>query len=137
VLALHAGDDLRGGVGGVFHDLVRLAVQIEDRVVGCLNPDILATLADALVFSGLVLATIEACSERGIGAAVTLGGRHEYPVMPALDFTERIASAPRKFWLAVMIVPSMLNSITACDLLIASAWASASRPAELLHHCIV
>jgi hypothetical protein len=31
-----------------------------------------------------------------------------------------------------MIVPSILNSITACDLLIAAACANASRSAELL-----
>jgi hypothetical protein len=33
-----------------------------------------------------------------------------------------------------MIVPSILNSITACDLLIAAACANASRAAELLFH---
>jgi len=33
-----------------------------------------------------------------------------------------------------MIVPSILNSITACDLLMAIACASASRAAELLFH---
>jgi hypothetical protein len=36
--------------------------------------------------------------------------------------------------LAVMMVPSILNSITACDLLIAADWANASRAAELLFH---
>jgi hypothetical protein len=36
--------------------------------------------------------------------------------------------------LAVMIVPSILNSITACDLLIAADCANASRAAELLFH---
>jgi len=41
----------------------------------------------------------------------------------------------RKFWLAVMIVPSILNSITACDLPIAVACAIASCEAELLRHC--
>jgi hypothetical protein len=32
------------------------------------------------------------------------------------------------------MVPSILNSITACDLLIAADWANASRAAELLFH---
>ena len=40
-----------GDVGGEFHDLEGLAVVIENRVVGCLNPDLLAALADALVFA--------------------------------------------------------------------------------------
>lgn len=33
--------------------------------------------------------------------------------------------ASRKFWFAVTMVPSSLNSITACDLLMAAACASA------------
>jgi hypothetical protein len=87
--------ELRGDLGGVFHHLVRLAVQIKNRIVGGLNPDILATLADALVFPRLILATIEVVPERAIGAAITLGGRHEHAVMPALDFAERIAEKNR------------------------------------------
>jgi hypothetical protein len=43
-------------------------------------------------------------------------------------------SVLRKFSLAVMIVPSMLNSMTACDSLIAAAWAKAFRTAELLRN---
>jgi hypothetical protein len=50
------------------------------------------------------------------------------------DFRQRVAIASRKFWLAETTVPSMLNSITACDLLMASAWASASRALVLLLH---
>jgi hypothetical protein len=36
--------------------------------------------------------------------------------------------------LAVVIVPSILNSITACDLFIAAACANASRADELFFH---
>src|ERR1700759_947180 len=45
--------------------------------------------------------------------------------------------ASRKLGLAVIMVPSMLNSMTACDLLIASAWASASRAFALLRHIVM
>ena len=51
VLQLGGGD-----IGGELDDLERLAVEVEDRVVGGLNPDLLAALADALVFRGLELA---------------------------------------------------------------------------------
>ena len=45
----HALDLLRGDVGGELDDLERLAVGVEDRVVGRLDPDFLAALAEALV----------------------------------------------------------------------------------------
>ena len=55
--------------------------------------------------------------------------------MLALDFVKPITERSRKFWLAAMIVPSKLNSITACDLPIAVACAIAFAAADLLRHC--
>ena len=84
-------DFLRGDVGGVLDDLERLAVQIEDRVVGSLNPDFLAAFADAAVFAGLVFAAVQLGPEFAVfGArAVRFVGKHA--VMLAFDFVERVA----------------------------------------------
>ena len=41
--------NVRAHVGGVFDDLHRLAVQVEDGVIRCLYPDLLAVLAKAFV----------------------------------------------------------------------------------------
>ena len=51
VLQLGGGD-----VRGELDDFERLAVEVEDGVVGGLNPDFLAALADALVFRRLEFA---------------------------------------------------------------------------------
>ena len=74
LLAALARDHLGGDVGGVFHDLERLAVEVEDRVVGGLDPDLPAALADALVFAGLEFAAVQLGPERAIGLAVALIG---------------------------------------------------------------
>ena len=68
-LGLADGGDLAGVVGvlqlllghvrGILDDLERLAVEVEDRVVRGLDPDLLAPLADPLVFRRLVLAAVE------------------------------------------------------------------------------
>ena len=89
-LSLFMGDRLGGGVGGVFHHLVGLAVEIADRVVGSLDPDLLAALADPLVLGGLELAAVQAGPEFAIGFAL-LGRRHEHRVMLALDLVEPVA----------------------------------------------
>jgi hypothetical protein len=88
---LHARNDLSGGVGWVFHDLERPSIQIEDRIVGGLNPDFLATLADPLVFAGLIPAAIEAVPELAISGAVAFRRLHKRAVVLARDFAERIA----------------------------------------------
>jgi len=56
--------------------------------------------------------------------------------MLALNLAERITERFRNFSLAVTIVPSRLNSITACDLLIASTCANAACATELLRENI-
>ena len=82
---------LRGDVGREFGDAERLAVLVEQRVVGGEDPDLAAALADALVFAGLVFAAVQPGPELAIGRAVALSLRHEQAVMLALDFGQRIA----------------------------------------------
>ncbi len=64
-------DLLRGDVGREFDDLERLAAAVEDRVVGRLDPDLLAALADPLVFGGLVFAAVEPRPEFPIGGCLS------------------------------------------------------------------
>jgi len=85
---------LRGDVDGELDDLAGFAVAVEDRIVGCLNPDFAAALADPLVFRRLMLSAIETGLERAVFRALAHRGRDEHGVMFALDFlkpiTERI-----------------------------------------------
>ena len=74
-----------------FTTLKGLPVVVEDRIVGRENPDLLAALAEPLVFRRLELATVEARPEFAIGGAVALAGVDEHAVMLALDFGQRIA----------------------------------------------
>ena len=123
---LHALDLLRGDVGRELDHPDRLSAGIEDRIVGGLDPDFAAALAEALVLRGLEFAAVQPGPEFAIGRALALGRIDEHAVMLALDFGRACnPRASRKFWFAVTMVPSSLNSITACDLLIASACASA------------
>ena len=55
----HALDLLRGDVGGELDHPDRLAVLVQDRIVGGLDPDFLAALAEALVLRGLEFAAVE------------------------------------------------------------------------------
>ena len=82
---------LRGNIGGVFDDLERFTGRIEDRVVGRLDPDFRAVLADALVFAGLEFAGAEPGPEFGIFVAFPVGRFHEQAVMLALDLVEAVA----------------------------------------------
>ena len=50
-----------------------LPFEVHDRVVGGLNPDFLAALADALVLRRLILATVQARPELQVFAALLVG----------------------------------------------------------------
>src|ERR1700761_7111602 len=52
---LHVADLLRGDVARELDDLHRLAAGIQDRIVGRLDPDLAAPLADALDLAGFYL----------------------------------------------------------------------------------
>ena len=82
---------LRGDVGGELDDLERLAGLVEDRIVGGEDPDLLAALAEPLVFGGFVLAAVQPRPELAIGGAVAIFRHHEHAVVLALDLVERVA----------------------------------------------
>ena len=77
-------------VRGVLDHFEGFAVRVEDGVVGGLNPDFLSALADALVFGGLVFATIELDPELLVLRALPEGFVHEHAVMTALDLVQGV-----------------------------------------------
>ena len=80
-----------GDVGGELDDLVGLAVQVEYRVVGSLQPDHLAIVAVALIAAGIEFAAVELLPEfavLGAGGVVVLA---EDAVMLAQDVIEFVA----------------------------------------------
>jgi hypothetical protein len=56
----------------VFHHIVTPAIEVEDRIVGGLDPDLAAALGNALVFGGPVLAAIGRLPELPVGRRVVL-----------------------------------------------------------------
>ncbi len=81
----------RRHVGGVLDHFERLAVGVADRVVRGLNPDLFATLAQALVLTRVELTAIELVPERLVLGAGRILGLSEHAVMLTLDFVEGIA----------------------------------------------
>src|ERR1700761_7767176 len=81
----------RGDVGGIFDDFERFSIQIEDGVVGSLDPDFLIPFAEAAVFAGLVFAAVELGPEFAVLGAGTVGVVGEHAVMLAFDFVELVA----------------------------------------------
>src|SRR5690606_11130933 len=71
--------------------LDRLAGGIEHRVVGRLDPDFLAALAEALELGRLALAGGELAPELGVIGAVAIGRVDEHAVVPADDLVEPVA----------------------------------------------
>lgn len=88
--------DLGGDIGGELHHLVGPASGIEDRVVGCLNPDFAAALAKTAVFPGIILAPLEARPQGCIVRAGTEGGVNEDTVMPADDLAAVVTHSPQE-----------------------------------------
>src|SRR3546814_9844694 len=80
---------LLGHVGGVFHHLVGPAAGIHDRVVAGLDPDFAATLADALVLGGVILAAAQLVPEALVFGALHGGRLDEDAVMLALHLGDR------------------------------------------------
>ena len=86
----------RGRVGGILDDFDCLAVQIQDRVVGGLDPDFPAALADAQIFGSLVFAAPERRPEGLVVCGAGIGRFDEHRMMPALDLGKRIAERRKK-----------------------------------------
>ena len=78
VAARDVGDEIDD-----FHDAV---VEIENRIVGRLDPDFLAALADALEFLADMFAAIQFAPEFLIFGGLRVGRVDEYAMMLALDF---------------------------------------------------
>ena len=82
---------LLSDIGGVFHHLERLAVHVQDGIIGGLDPDFLAALADALVLPGIVFATTELLPELRVFHALAVGRVHKHAVVLALNFVKGVA----------------------------------------------
>ncbi len=83
----------RGGdVGRELDDLPELAV-LEDRVVGGLDPDLAAVLADALVFPAIELSAVEHGPELAIVLRCGVARIAEDAMMFALDLLQAVAKS--------------------------------------------
>ena len=87
---------LLGDIGGELNDLKRLAVEVEDGVVGGLNPDLLAALTDALVLRRLVLAAVQCLPELAVFSALPERVLDEDAVVFALHLAEAVAQRVEK-----------------------------------------
>ena len=87
---------LRRDVGGILDHFEGLAIEIHDRVVGCLNPDLLAALADALVLRRLVFAAVQRRPELLVLGALPVGLVHKHAVVPAFDLIQRVTQGLQK-----------------------------------------
>ena len=83
-------DALRN-VGREFDNLRHFAVQVEDWIIGRLNPDLLAAFADPLEILRHIFAAGELCPEVAIVGGLRIGGLDEHAVVAALDLIEAIA----------------------------------------------
>ena len=82
---------LRGHVRGIFHHLERLAVEIEDRVVARLDPDLAPTLPDPTILPRIVFSAPQLLPERPIAHALTFHRINKHRMMLPDDLIERVA----------------------------------------------
>ncbi len=85
-----------GNVGCEFDDLRHLAIQIEDRIVGGLNPDLLIGLSEPLEFGSDEFAAAELRPEFPVVGGLRIGRIDEHAVMAPLDFVEVISEQVEK-----------------------------------------
>ena len=90
-----------GDVGGVLDHLKGLALQIEDRVVGRLNPDLAAILGEPLVLAHVKLAAAQLGPERLVFGATALARRDKHRVVLALNLIQRIPHHLQKVFVGV------------------------------------
>ncbi len=83
--------DLFGDVSRKLDHLVRAPGGIENRIIGCLNPDFLALLAYPFELVGLVFPLCELVPEFTIGFAFAIALLNKHAVMLAGDLVEAIA----------------------------------------------
>ena len=78
-------------IGRELDDLVRTTVQIEDRIVGRLQPDLPAAFPNASIFRGLVQASAQVGPKNLVVGGLSVAWFHEQAMVPALHLGERIA----------------------------------------------
>jgi hypothetical protein len=99
MLALLSSNDLISDISGEFDDLKGLLVQVEDRIVGCLDPHHFAVLPDALELCRLKFAAIEGRPELLILGAVFLDRINENAVVFAADLFECVAHCAQEVFI--------------------------------------
>ena len=105
-----------GDVGGDFDHLDHLARPAEDRIVGRLNPDFLAALADPLVFARRRIRRGRAWPRiPGIRGLLRVFGIDEQAVVLSLDFRQLVAERTAEILVGGEDIPSGLNSMIARD----------------------
>ncbi len=86
----------RRDVGSELDHLVRLAVEIHDRVVGRLDPHLATALGDALVLRRLEFTFAQFAPKLFVLGAVAIARLNKHAVVLALDFRKRIAHRLQK-----------------------------------------
>ena len=81
---------LLGDVGGVLDDLEGLAVEVEDRIIRRLDPNLFTAFPNALEFVGHVLTAVELFPKRLVLGALSVGLLDKHAVMLALDLLKRV-----------------------------------------------
>lgn len=81
---------LLSDVSGVFDDLERRAVSILDRVIGRLNPDLPAVLAETLVLTRVIFTAVQLLPELTVLGARRIRRFGEHAVMLALHLLQGI-----------------------------------------------
>jgi hypothetical protein len=92
---------LRCDVARVLNDFERFSIQIEDGVVGSLNPDFPSAFTDAFVFAGLVFAAVKLCPKVAIFGTVAIIFFDEDAVVFALDVVEHVAHGAQEIFVGV------------------------------------
>ncbi len=83
-------------VGRILDDLVRLPVEIKNRIVRPLNPNFTPRLSDPLEFRLHIIATVQTRPELAVLNAVDLFRADKHAVMSALDLLQRVSHRVQK-----------------------------------------
>ncbi len=90
-----------GNVGGKLDYLVRLALAVQDGVVGGVDPDFLAFLGQALVFAPVELTGGQPGPELFVGGTAGILRFAEHRMVLALDLAQRITQRVQKILVRV------------------------------------
>src|SRR5688572_27464212 len=91
----------RSDVTGEFDYFERLTVQIENRIVRCLNPDLLAVLTEPPVLRAVILAPVQAGPKLLIFAPLPLGLVDEDVVVTTLNLFKAVSHGGKKIGVGV------------------------------------